>query len=356
MKNMEKIIKKCLSSQCGFCRENCPAYIAFQLDSYSSRGKNLAINAYLNKEFEIKDLNELAIACTQCKYCKEVCLVDEGAYSYIKELRNKLIEEGYHQEKTKKLVENIIKNSTPYEKKDKSWSEGFENKGTIGYFPGCTIQAHEPSLAKKTMKLLKKIGINAIPITNPCCGAPVIRTGYKDDAEKLIKKFCKEIKEKKIKKIISSCPGCVSALKNEYPKFTKDINFKVYHISETLNKNLKNLKSGKKGVKVIYHDPCHLARELGIIKEPRKILEKLGCQILEFDNSGKYSLCCGGGANFALNFPEKSINIAVLKIDEALQSGADFIVTSCPLCKRVLSNASEGKIEVLDIMDLIENI
>lgn len=353
LNKISKIIKKCFSSQCGSCRENCPAYIAFQLDSYFSRGKNLAVKAYLDDQLDLEELTDVANACSQCKYCRETCLVGTGAYGYMKDLRALLVKNGIEPKKTKELVKRIIENKTPYNKKDKSWVENMENKGSIGYFPGCTIQAHDPSIAEKSMKLLKKFGIKAVPISNPCCGSTLIRTGYHIEAKKVAEEFCKEINEKNIKKIISSCPGCVSALKNEYPKIIKGIKFKVFHITEILNKNLKNLKSTKKGMKIIYHDPCHLARELGIVKEPRKILESMGCEIIEYEKSGKNSLCCSGGANFALNFPEESNCVANLKIEEAIESGATLIVTACSLCKLILSKAAKGRINVLDILELI---
>lgn len=352
--NISHTIKKCLSSQCGNCRENCPAYISFQLDSYFSRGKNLGMRAYFEGDLNLDEVIDVAYACTNCRYCRDVCLVGEGAYSYIKDLRNLLVKNKIVPKKINELKRKILENNTPFDKKDSSWAENWKNKGTVGYFPGCTIQAKNPKLAENTLKLLQKIGIRAVPIINPCCGSPLIKAGFKEEAREIALEFLKEIRKRNIKKIISSCPGCVSTLKNEYPNLVEKTNFLVFHIIEILNKNIKFFKGKKKGIKVVYHDPCHLARELRIVEQPRNILEKLGCKVIEFEKNMENSLCCGSGASFSLNYPKESSFIAKSKIKEVEELEADILVSSCPMCEYTLKKAGEKKINVLDVLELIQ--
>ncbi|MCK4614349.1 MAG: 4Fe-4S dicluster domain-containing protein, partial [Thermoplasmata archaeon] len=138
-------VRRCLSSECSFCRENCPAYLAFHLDSYSSRGKNRVILGYNREGFESEELVEVAYACTMCGQCSEVCLTDGAFFGYAKELRSELVREGLAPDVIKAMVKNIRDNNTPFDSKDQGWAEKGK-KGKIAYFPGCTIQACNPEL------------------------------------------------------------------------------------------------------------------------------------------------------------------------------------------------------------------
>ena len=109
----------------------------------------------------------------------------------------------------------------------------------------------------------------------------------------------------------------------------------------------------KKGAKVIYHDPCHLARGLNIISEPRRIVKSLGYEVVEFDRNKKKGLCCGAGGGLALLAHNEARRVAELKIEEAKETGAQILVTFCPQCKRMLNEAADGKIMVRDIVELL---
>ncbi len=124
-------------------------------------------------------------------------------------------------------------------------------------------------------------------------------------------------------------------------------------MSEVITKKIKRIESTRKPKKVIYHDPCHLARGLDITSEPRRILNAVGHDIIEFDRSGKNSVCCGFGGGMALLHPHEAQRPAQLKVEEARNSKADILATFCPLCQRALSKASRGKIPVLDVVELL---
>jgi Fe-S oxidoreductase len=113
-------------------------------------------------------------------------------------------------------------------------------------------------------------------------------------------------------------------------------------------------------MKVTYHDPCDFSRGLKIIDEPRKILEKLGVEIVEMKNSKEQSSCCGGGGGILMSDQALSDGIARKRMKEAVETGVDIIVTSCPTCETVLKkaateiNESEGtNMVVRNIEDII---
>jgi glycolate oxidase iron-sulfur subunit len=81
---------------------------------------------------------------------------------------------------------------------------------------------------------------------------------------------------------------------------------------------------------VRYHDPCRLARGLGLEKEPRAILEKaLGTPPGEFERRGRSGACSGAGGLLPFAFPRAARSIARGRIAEHERLGGGTIVTAC---------------------------
>lgn len=345
--------KRCLASQCDFCREGCASFLAFNLDSFSSRGKNRIISAYQSGRLRQSDLVDLAFKCSVCGQCSELCITGDGIYQSIPELREMLTQEGHLPKPVRDLSKIIKKSGTPFTSKDVSWVGRKETKSRIGYFPGCGILAYNSELASKTMDLLSRFGMNATPITNLCCSSPLFRAGLIDDTKSIAEQLHSELMENKIKTLVCSCPGCTLTFKEIYPNLVSGWKLKVLHISEILGKRRNDIKRKKKAKKIIYHDPCHLARGLDITFEPRQILNSLGHETIEFDKSARMSVCCGSGGSMALLYPDGAKRVARLKIEEALDAKADLLATFCPLCQRALLEASDGDIQVKDVVELL---
>jgi Fe-S oxidoreductase len=65
--------------------------------------------------------------------------------------------------------------------------------------------------------------------------------------------------------------------------------------------------------------------------------------------------CCGSGGGLVLNFPNLAKDIAQTTISNALNTGANFLVTACPFCKSALAQAAErkGDISVVDLSEFV---
>lgn len=86
---------------------------------------------------------------------------------------------------------------------------------------------------------------------------------------------------------------------------------------------------------------------------PRRIIRLLGGRIVEAPHHGQDSYCCGGGDYFAAD--EKTSAIARTRLHELAATGAELIVTACPVCQQMLSAADPEKkgVPVADICTLI---
>lgn len=124
--------------------------------------------------------------------------------------------------------------------------------------------------------------------------------------------------------------------------------FEVSTITEVHARYIKEgrIKLDKSKFKepVTYHDPCQIARNGGVINEPRYILEHLTEDFREMTPDPKYNWCCGGGGGLValgedtLDFRMKSSKV---KADQVRGSGAKILATACENCHTQLSNLND---------------
>jgi Fe-S oxidoreductase len=232
--------------------------------------------------------------------------------------------------------------------------------GNILYYPGCLTKFVAKDLKEKYEKILRKIGIDFIELSEleKCCGSPALKAGYLEDFKKAAEENLKIFKEHSIKKIITNCPACAMTFKIEYPKVLGEKwDIEVLHISQVLDQAIKEgkIKQKEDKGKITFHDPCHLGRGLEIFEEPREVIESQGYEILEMELSKNESFCCGAGGGVKSNEPELANKIGEERIEQAKKTGAKILCTNCPLCYLHLKeNAKE--IEVKELIELFENL
>lgn len=124
--------------------------------------------------------------------------------------------------------------------------------------------------------------------------------------------------------------------------------FKVTSITEAHARYLKEgrIRLDKTRLKepVTYHDPCQIARNGGVIDEPRYILQHLTEDYREMSPDPKYNWCCGGGGGLValgeetLDFRMKSARV---KAEQVKETGAKVLTTACENCHTQLSDLND---------------
>lgn len=124
--------------------------------------------------------------------------------------------------------------------------------------------------------------------------------------------------------------------------------FKVSSITEIHARYLKegriNVNRSKYTEPLTYHDPCQIARNAGVIDEPRYILQHLTSDFRDMSQDAKYNWCCGGGGGLValgeetLDFRMKSARV---KADQVKETGAKILATACENCHTQLSDLNE---------------
>jgi Fe-S oxidoreductase len=226
---------------------------------------------------------------------------------------------------------------------------------------GALIERNQ-KITRATAQLLTKAGVNFAILgrEEKCCGDPARRIGNEFLFETLAKESVLTLKKYQVKKIVTPCPHCFNAVKNEYPRHGGD--FEVYHHTEFLARlvdegRLKPLSAS--GKKITFHDPCYLGRQNGIFDEPRQLVSISSEQgPLEMPRSHASSFCCGGGGGMSFVEEPPTQRVNQERAREALQTGADVVAVACPFCMTMMEdgvNAIKGERDasVLDVSELL---
>jgi Fe-S oxidoreductase len=187
-----------------------------------------------------------------------------------------------------------------------------------------------------------------------CCGNEVYEMGEMGLFELLAESNEKLFHRYGIEEIVTISPHCYQVFIHKYRG-----KLKAYHHSQFVLDLIEKgkvtfLKKIKK--KVIYQDACFLGRRNGIYEEPRKIIEHIpGIELVEFDKSKEEALCCEGGGG-RMWFDDGKARLGDIKVKEALDKGAEILVTACPFCLSNLDEAVKnlGKEDLIEVKDLIE--
>ena len=235
------------------------------------------------------------------------------------------------------------------------------------FWVGCagSFDARAQRVSLAFAKILTQVGVSFAILGNEeaCTGDPARRAGNEFLFQMLAQQNIATLNGYAVQKIVTTCPHCFNALKNEYPALGG--HFEVVHHTQLLQSlindgRLKMEGGGSfKGKKITYHDSCYLGRANGVYEAPRSVLEALDADLSEMKRCRTNGLCCGaGGAQmFKEDEPgEKRINTA--RIEEALETNAEIVAANCPFCITMLQDGLKAKDKQDDVMvfDLSELI
>lgn len=342
-------VYKCV--QCGACRSFCPVFNVVGWESANTRGRMLIIKSLLEGRHPSEDVLPSLASCTTCGICAAKCPAGVNPPEVVEAARAQLVKCGITTKVQEKLRASVITSGNSFgEAKNRThWLSDTERsqlpeKSDYVYFVGCFDSYRYPEFAEKTFKVLQRFGVTLLP-DEQCCVSLLLRTGFGEDAEKVMKRNLEQIRKVGAHTIITSCAGCYTTLKNNYPE-----ELHVISLPEFLAEHLDELKLKKLDLTVTYHDPCHLGRHNKIYEAPRKVIQAI-CTLKEMKNIKENSRCCGGGGGVRIGYPDISLELARNRLED-VPEGVDYIITSCPLCVRNLRDAG-GDIEVIDIVELV---
>ncbi len=311
-------------SRCGVCLDPCQ----LQRDA----GINTVQGVYFLRDRRYNMLSaEVADNCLMCGRCSERCPVGVD----INSLR---LNSRY-----------TFHNSPSFRRYD--YLRGVDTsqgEGKVGYFAGCMTL-----LSPRILQAMERIFEAADEQVwwadrngGVCCGRPLKLTGEVDAAREMMRHNTQLFQKYEITTLVTSCPICLKVFREDYN--LQDI--EVLHHSEYIQRLLAEgrLKVTPTAEAYTYHDPCELGRGCGIYDEPRAVVKSVAT-LLEPSETRNMALCCGSSiANTAI--PDGAQLKIARSLGQSLEAtGADGVVTACPLCKKAVRRGT-----TLPVYDLAE--
>ncbi len=221
-----------------------------------------------------------------------------------------------------------------------------QGTGKVGYFAGCMTL-----LTPRTLAAMERIFTAAGEAVwwadrdgGVCCGRPLKLAGETDAARKMMTCNTELFRKHGIQTLVTSCPICLKVFREDYALE----GIEVLHHSEYILRLLRagRLRTEHDSTRYTYHDPCELGRGSGIYDQPRAVIEAVG-ELLEPAATRENAPCCGSSvANTAIDDGQQKA-IARQVATELEATGAEVIVTACPLCKKAIGRGATKKVHDL---------
>ncbi|MEM4729858.1 MAG: heterodisulfide reductase-related iron-sulfur binding cluster [Thermoplasmata archaeon] len=298
--------------------------------------------------------------CTLCDSCRSCCPLDIPLPDYALRLRERIGRKRWSPDVFRLQSERVLAAGNPFGEPQSARGQ-FYHSALGGGLPlgahlgggaplllylGCVASFQRQRIVESAFRLLSASGreFSVLGKEELCCGYPLYAAGlgeFKEAARRCIQ----AIRSSGAKTVVTTCAGCNKTLSRIYPEHF-EIEFETLHIVEYLARLVSEgclelttppLKKagGERGepLVVAYHDPCDLGRAMGVYEPPRALLAAIpGIRPVEFRFSRQASRCCGAGGGAKGFDPVHSEEMALRRMLEAVDMGAELVTSACPAC------------------------
>jgi heterodisulfide reductase subunit D len=333
-----------LCLECGKCTSVCP--ISTHNESFSPR-KMIAEGLFYGTDGLIND--RLLWSCLTCQLCSQRCPADVKFSELMRDYRAEAYSAGMWGSPSHGGVLHYIMEmgaSPGLQQKRTEWIDKklkVKEKGEILYFVGCLPYYQDlfakdfdfspTSIAVDTVKILNYLNIEPVVMNNErCCGHDLYWLGQLEKFDELAKLNLDMIAESGAKTVVTACPECALSLKQLYQERIGGVRFEVKHITELVHENIDKFKFKNLDTIAAFQDPCRLGRYMGVYDQPRESIKAVpGVKLREMAHNRRGAICCGT-TNW-MNCDTTSKKIQQSRIEEASDTGAGTLITSCPKCQ-----------------------
>lgn len=355
-----ELVLKC--SSCGYCQAVCPVFGLTLRPALNARGKMLVLKEVIEGTVALdQDLVETLFQCTTCACCAKNCPAGVDVPEIIKQVRKDMVQLGICHPAFQGLNEILQKQTNIYgETVPPDFDQEKNKKAEVAFFVGCVGSYRSIDSTRQTLALLDRLNIDYTLLDEVCCSGVLEDVGYYVH-ENLVNRNLQSILSTGAETVVTACPYCFRTF-SRLPQYEilRTKNIKVVHLVQFLKDIDFRVTTGKR---LTYHDPCDLGRHSGIYEEPREIIKKLSLHFIEMTHQRVDSLCCGAGGGMRGAYPANSIALARARLEEAVECGAEVLLTSCNSCVQNLSNAKtrysklrKQPLEIYNIPEFINHL
>lgn len=244
----------------------------------------------------------------------------------------------------------------------------------VALFVTCMVDMIYPAVGMATAELLERLGIEVyFPPEQTCCGQPAFNAGYRDEArllaERYIDIFEPLISSGHVDAIVVPSGSCTTMTTHFYQLLFADQPNSSYdqrvHLLAPVTFELTEFLVDVLGItdigsrfqgKVTYHACCHLLRELGIDRQPRRLLAHMpDAEVVELNGAEE---CCGFGGLFAVKNAGISTAMGQRKTRNLADTDADIVAlcdVSCMTHLNGLLTRQAQRCRAVHIAEVLNN-
>ncbi len=363
-------------TSCARCQDRCPAYLSGKPLSPMKIVKEIGNTAFHNPQRDLVEAldSDALWACTTCRACQEICPADiEHVNKIIEVRRNMVLTNGeFPDDQVRTQADALEINGNPFglPRADRAaWAAGLPvaiggANGAVDvlYFAGCyaSFDQRNQKVARSFVELCTSAGVTVglLGSDERCCGEPLRKLGNEYVYQMLAAENIEAIEASGASVVVTTCPHCFNTLKRDYRDLGLEL--PVEHATRFVQDLLRDgkLEIGSEAFSCTYHDSCYLGRYQDIFEEPRSLIVAAGGSLVEMTGHGRESLCCGAGGGRILADERIGTRISALRLDQALQTGADLLVSSCPFCLSMFEDAigaaeCEERLHAVDLLEVL---
>jgi len=214
----------------------------------------------------------------------------------------------------------------------------------VALFVPCYVDQINPEVGVSVVRVLKELGVDVVyPEGQTCCGQPAFNSGFFDESRSVARHFMNVFEKERFDYVVCPSGSCTTMVAHYYPFIFEDLpderersealGARVREFSDFLvnvmGAGAEDLGARHEG-EAVFHTGCHQRRELGVLNEPRELLEGVaGLELLGWENE---ELCCGFGGTFSVKMPAVSTAMADEKIRALERSGAGTLISGDSSC------------------------
>ena len=358
---------------CGKCSSACPLTLSGK--PFSPRA---IANAIITDNIDTPSVHEGIWSCLTCGLCYDRCPSAVDFPGFIRDMRHILKISGADGfEAHGGFFHSLMRTMTPPDLEVRHWEwlpddiQINQESDTL-FFGGCApyfdiffknhLGVQTRNILVDGLRLLNFFDINPAILENErCCGHDLLWSGDVDNYLKLAKLNVDAIHELGIKEVITTCPECYRTFAHDYPEQGVQVDFKVTHIFDVLEREIDKGAVGFKKLnhRLTFQDPCRLSRLENRPDLPRKLISRLNPEdFREMQDHAASAICCGNCAWTGCDSYSKALQMK--RIRQAQDTGSDLLVTACPKCQIHLRCAMEDpffgeelRMEMMDLTSVI---
>jgi Fe-S oxidoreductase len=361
--------------RCGACSNACPAFMAVgghQFGHVYTGPIGLVLTPF-HHSMEAAELpNSL---CTQCNACQEICPVDIPLPRQILEHRRN----GHRKTLTKRALLSVWSRPglaqagmrlaaplgigpmplapRPYRSRARPGGDG----PPVTVFASCLVDRMLPEAGVALERILRAAGHRVeFPRDQWCCGLISGNAGDFAGGARLFERLARTLaaSDGPIVTPSASCFGAVTIDSLEWGAGAPEAAAVRERMRDSTRFVLELLEARPSlvagaGGRVAYHDSCQTKRQLGLVAEPRRVLELAGYEVVDLPDIAN---CCGFGGTFSLDWPEVADRMAQWKLDAVARTGCAVVASDNPGCLSHIRAAAARRgldLRVAHVLELV---